>query len=225
MKKALTFGLTAAASALVAGVILSNRRSGLSKRNPTILPILSPFIDDEVADKFLFELERNRGKPVIVVIHTFGGGVTPCAQIARALLNRPAVCAVVPVKAFSGGTLIALSAERVALGEFACLSAVDPIVGDDELRARHYEDFDDVLNGLDAKECFDAMMALVDAILERRKIPQDRRTAAKALLSGEKYPHDWPLSRPMLAEAGIVTDQAEPFWSSAIERGVNDAFF
>lgn len=220
MRTAVTLALTAAAAALVARLAVSNRKPDSVDG---ILTLISPFIDSSVADEFLIDLERNRDRPLVVVIHTFGGLVIPCAQIARALLEVATVSVVVPLKAFSGGTLIALSADTVAMGEFACMSAVDPILGDDT-RARHYAEIEDPLERIDAKEYFDAMMGLIEVVIERRKVPPTKRAQARALLSGEKYPHGWPLSRAMLADAGILTEKAAPFWSSALERFVHENF-
>lgn len=216
MRTALTLGVTVAASALLAGALLSGRK--LYSKGIGIIPLMSPFINSAVADAFLMDLERHRDRPLVVVIHTFGGHVLPCAQIARALLKITNVSAVVPLKAFSGGTLIALSAATVAMGEFACMSAVDPLIDENDTRARHYSKIEDPLTRIDAKEYFDAMMELIDVVIERRNVPTEKRTAARALLSGERYPHGWPLSRPMLNDAGIVTEKAAPFWSTALER-------
>lgn len=218
--KTLTLGLTAVASALLAGALISQRKD--SNRGIGILPIITPFIDSRVADSFLIDLERNHDRPLVVVIHTFGGSVTPCAQIARALLTLETVSTVVPVRAYSGGTLIALSAETVAMGEFACMSAVDPIL--DERRARHFDQMKDSLDQLDAKEHFSAMMGLVDEIIARRKVPSEKLKAARTLLSGEKYPHGWPLNSVMLADAGITVERAAPFWSSSLERFLHEDF-
>ena len=54
----------------------------------------------------------------------------PCAgshAIARAVEAHPAkVTAYVPVYAMSGGTLIALAADEIVMGEFSVLGPIDP---------------------------------------------------------------------------------------------------
>ena len=48
-------------------------------------------------------------------------------QIARAVEAHPAkVTAYVPVYAMSGGTLIALAADEIVMGEFSVLGPIDP---------------------------------------------------------------------------------------------------
>ena len=48
-------------------------------------------------------------------------------QIARAVEAHPAkVTVFVPVYAMSGGTLIALAADEIVLGEFSVLGPIDP---------------------------------------------------------------------------------------------------
>lgn len=221
MTSPLALGCTAAAAALVSGLFLSRRdrrvmQPSRAGNETAIIPLLSPFIDSDVADGFLIELERQRGANLVVVVHTFGGHVIPCAQIARALLEHEDASVVVPVRAFSGGTLIALSAATVAMGDYSCLSAVDPII--DETRARHFEEMKDPLTRIDAKEYFEAMMNLVDSVIKRRKVPDAAKAKARTLLGGELYPHGWPLTRAMLAEAGIAIERAAPFWALALER-------
>jgi ClpP class serine protease len=65
--------------------------------------------------------------PIDLVIHTPGGLVLAAMQIARAVEAHPAkVTAYVPVYAMSGGTLIALAADEIVMGEFSVLGPIDP---------------------------------------------------------------------------------------------------
>ena len=69
--------------------------------------------------------------PIDMILHTPGGLVLAAMQIARAVEAHPAkVTVYVPVYAMSGGTLIALAADEIVLGEFSVLGPIDPqIVG------------------------------------------------------------------------------------------------
>src|SRR5215831_5343031 len=50
-----------------------------------------------------------------------------CAEIARAVeAHKAKVTVYVPVYAMSGGTLIALAADEIVLGEFSVLGPIDP---------------------------------------------------------------------------------------------------
>ena len=65
--------------------------------------------------------------PIDLIIHTPGGIVLAAMQIARAVEAHLAkVTAYVPVYAMSGGTLIALAADEIVMGEFSALGPIDP---------------------------------------------------------------------------------------------------
>ena len=65
--------------------------------------------------------------PIDFIIHTPGGIALAAMQIARAVEAHPAkVTVYVPVYAMSGGTLIALAADEIVLGEFSVLGPIDP---------------------------------------------------------------------------------------------------
>ncbi|MBW4622921.1 MAG: ATP-dependent Clp protease proteolytic subunit [Cyanosarcina radialis HA8281-LM2] len=68
--------------------------------------------------------------PIDLVLHTPGGLVLATEQIARALLRHPAkVTVLVPHYAMSGGTLLALAADEIAMDANAVLGPVDPQLG------------------------------------------------------------------------------------------------
>jgi ClpP class serine protease len=65
--------------------------------------------------------------PIDLVVHTPGGLVLAAMQIARAVeAHKAKVTVYVPVYAMSGGTLIALAADEIVLGEFSVLGPIDP---------------------------------------------------------------------------------------------------
>lgn len=65
--------------------------------------------------------------PIDFIIHTPGGLVLAAMQIARAVeAHKAKVTVYVPVFAMSGGTLIALAADEIVLGEFSMLGPIDP---------------------------------------------------------------------------------------------------
>lgn len=72
-----------------------------------------------------------KDKPIDLIIHTPGGGLVLAAtQIARALKEHPAETRViVPHYAMSGGTLIALAADKIIMDPNAVLGPVDPQLG------------------------------------------------------------------------------------------------
>ena len=69
--------------------------------------------------------------PIDLVLHTPGGLVLASYQIAHAIKYRPGKVTVhVPHFAMSGGTLIALAADEIVMGDHAMLGTVDPQIGE-----------------------------------------------------------------------------------------------
>src|SRR5262249_16611406 len=89
---------------------------------------VSRHIDLEDAQTIIAAIkETPPERPVDMVLHTPGGLVLAAMQIARAVEAHPAkVTVYVPVYAMSGGTLIALAADEIVLGEFSMLGPIDP---------------------------------------------------------------------------------------------------
>ena len=118
-------GLAAGAALMGAGY-LGRRNLTRTQRLTGIIPIVTPYIDIETAEGVLAVMERLPEERVTIVLHTLGGCVTACVLIANALRQFRDSTAIVPYMAISGGTLIALSARRLEMGDRASLSAVDP---------------------------------------------------------------------------------------------------
>ena len=85
-------------------------------------------IDLEDAQSIISAIKETPDEvPIDLIVHTPGGIVLAAMQIARAIEAHPAKVAVyVPVYAMSGGTLMALAADEIVLGEFSVLGPIDP---------------------------------------------------------------------------------------------------
>jgi len=99
--------------------------------------IVSRHIDLEDAQTIIAAIKATPDDvPIDLVIHTPGGLVLAAMQIARAVeAHKAKVTVYVPVYAMSGGTLIALAADEIVLGEFSVLGPIDPQMLDSQLRA------------------------------------------------------------------------------------------
>ena len=150
--------------------------------------------------------------PIDLVIHTPGGIVLAAMQIARAVeAHKAKVTVYVPVYAMSGGTLIALAADEIVLGEFSVLGPIDPQIAGfpaaSIVKAR---------NAKPAESVFDLTLVLADMgekalaqvkrgaveLLTRRM----ERTAAEALaekLAGGHWTHDYALTATEAATLGL----------------------
>jgi len=89
---------------------------------------LSRSIDLEDAQTIIAAIKETPDEvPIDLILHTPGGLVLAAMQIARAVEAHPAKVTVhVPIYAMSGGTLIALAADEIAMGEFSVLGPIDP---------------------------------------------------------------------------------------------------
>ena len=153
-----------------------------------------------------------KDRPIDLIIHTPGGLVLAAMQIARAVEAHPAkVTVFVPVYAMSGGTLIALAADEIVLGEFSVLGPIDPqIVGlpaASIVRARDSKPIEHV---------FDLTLVLAD--VSEKALAQVKRgafelltshldkAAAAALadkLAGGHWTHDYALTAREASSLGL----------------------
>ncbi len=150
--------------------------------------------------------------PIDLVVHTPGGLVLAAMQIARAVeAHKAKVSVMVPVYAMSGGTLIALAADEIVLGEFSVLGPIDPQIAG--LPAAS------IVKARDSKpvaSVFDLTLVLADvsekALAQVKKgavellTPQMEQGKAEALaekLAGGHWTHDYALTAQEAAELGL----------------------
>jgi len=89
---------------------------------------MKQYIQIEDAEAILRAIRKTpTAKPIDLVLHTPGGMILPAYQIARALREHQGpVTVFVPHYAMSGGTLIALAADRIVMDKDAVLGPLDP---------------------------------------------------------------------------------------------------
>jgi len=150
--------------------------------------------------------------PIDFVIHTPGGLVLAAMQIARAVeAHKAKVTVYVPVYAMSGGTLIALAADEIVLGEFSVLGPIDPQIAGlpaaSIVKARDSKPIEGV---------FDLTLVLADmaekALVQVKQgavellTPRMERSAAEALaakLAGGHWTHDYALTASEARALGL----------------------
>jgi ClpP class serine protease len=181
---------------------------------------VSRHIDLEGAQTIIAAIkETPDDMPIDLVIHTPGGIVLAAMQIARAVeAHKAKVTVYVPVYAMSGGTLIALAADEIVLGEFSMLGPIDPqIVGFPAasiVRARNSKPVENV---------FDLTLVLADmgekalAQVKRGAIelltPRMEQSAAEALadkLAGGHWTHDYALTATEACALGLPVKVGMP---------------
>ncbi|MBN9261336.1 MAG: ATP-dependent Clp protease proteolytic subunit [Hyphomicrobium sp.] len=163
--------------------------------------------------------ETPRDMPIDLVLHTPGGLVLAAMQIARAVEAHPAkVTVYVPVYAMSGGTLIALAADEIVMGEFSVLGPIDP-----QIAGFPAASIAKVPKIKPIEQVFDLTLVLADVsekALEQVKrgavellTPQMEEGAARALaekLAGGHWTHDYALTAEEARSIGLPVKVAMP---------------
>lgn len=155
--------------------------------------------------------------PIDMIVHTPGGLVLSSEQIAMALKRHKAkVTIFVPHYAMSGGTLLCLAADEVAMDGNAVLGPVDPQVGKypavSIIRAvekKEPKDIDDetfIMADISHK-ALQQMREFVEVVLSGERSPEDVARIAEALTEGKRT-HDHPIFFQDAKRLGInVTDR------------------
>ncbi|MFX4261907.1 SDH family Clp fold serine proteinase [Pelotomaculum propionicicum] len=150
--------------------------------------------------------------PIDLLLHTPGGLVLASEQIARALQRHPArVTVFVPHYAMSGGTMISLAADEIAMDENAVLGPVDPQLGEfpaasilEVVRQKDKDKIEDrtlMLAEIAAK----AMTQVRDFVhyLLSDKMDEARAKELAELLSSGNWTHDYPIDSEQLKKMGL----------------------
>jgi len=181
---------------------------------------VSRHIDLEDAQTIIAAIkETPADRPIDLILHTPGGIVLAAMQIARAIEAHPAkVTVLVPVYAMSGGTLIALAADEIVLGEFSVLGPIDPqIVGlpaasivraRDSKPVEHVFDLTLVLADVSEKALDQVKRGAVELLTPRLEQAKAEELAAK--LAGGHWTHDYALTATEATKIGLPVTVGMP---------------
>jgi ClpP class serine protease len=150
--------------------------------------------------------------PIDLLMHTPGGLVLASEQIARALQRHKAkVTVFVPHYAMSGGTMIALAADEIAMDENAVLGPVDPQLGEfpavsilDVLRQKEKDKIDDrtlMMAEIAGKAIKQVRQFVYYLLSDKMEDTQARELAG--LLSSGNWTHDYPIDSEQLKKMGL----------------------
>jgi ClpP class serine protease len=158
--------------------------------------------------------------PIDFIIHTPGGLALAATQIANALASHNAeVRVIVPHYAMSGGTLIALAADKIIMDPHAVLGPVDPQLGQEPAASivkienlKEPKDIDDsTLVKIDvSKKALKQMKDTVKNLLLQKGFDEVKAEQIAEDLSQGKWTHDYPLTVEHLKELGLHVDTNMP---------------
>jgi len=160
-----------------------------------------------------------KDKPIDLIIHTPGGLVLAATQIAKALKDHPAETRViVPHYAMSGGTLIALAADKIIMDPHAVLGPVDPQLGQypapsivRAVEKKGTEKVDDqtlILADV-AEKAIKQVRDFVYNLLKDRYGDEKAKELAQTLTEG-RWTHDYPITVEHARELGLNVETDVP---------------
>jgi ClpP class serine protease len=151
--------------------------------------------------------------PIDLILHTPGGLVLAAEQIAFALMRHKApVTVFVPHYAMSGGTFIALAADKIVMDENAVLGPVDPQLGEypaasilkvrQEKPVEAIEDKTLILADVAQKAISQVRYTVKRILLAKHYDEGDAERIADILSSGY-WTHDYPLTAEKAQSLGL----------------------
>ena len=200
-----------------------SRVIGLIHRQETMSFLGFPiarFIDIQDSEDLLRAIQLTDSSiPIDLILHTPGGLVLAAEQIALALQKHSAkVTVFVPHYAMSGGTLIALAADEIVMGEHAVLGPVDPQLGQSPaasilkvLERKPIAEVDDqtIILADVAEKAIRQVERVVQDLLDDRMPVEDATKLARTLATGT-WTHDYPITVAEARELGLPVSTAMP---------------
>jgi ClpP class serine protease len=174
---------------------------------------VSRYINLEDAQTIIAAIkETPPSTPIDLILHTPGGLVLAAMQIARAVEAHPArVRVMVPVYAMSGGTLVALAADEIVMGEFSVLGPIDPqlagfpaasiVKARDSKPIAEVHDLTLVLADMGEKALTQVKLGATELMEER--LGHEKAAALAEILAGGRWTHDYALTAKEAASLGL----------------------
>jgi ClpP class serine protease len=186
---------------------------------------IARYIDIEDSEQVLRAIRMTPDEmPIDMILHTPGGLVLASEQIAGALKrHKGKVTVIVPHYAMSGGTLVGLAADEVAMDPNAVLGPVDPQMGSAQggsypaasiLKALEEpnpnRNDQTLILGDVARKAVRQVHEFVYSLYVDREGPEKAEKLARTLSEG-RWTHDYPIGLEEARELGLpVTDAVPP---------------
>ena len=181
---------------------------------------VSRFINLEDAQTIIAAIkETPPNQPIDMILHTPGGLVLAAMQIARAIEAHPArVRVIVPVYAMSGGTLVALAANEIVMGEFSVLGPIDPqlagfpaasiVKARDSKPIHEVHDLTLVLADMSEKALAQVKRGATELMKDRLGV--EKAAALAEILAGGRWTHDYALTATEATALGLTIKVGVP---------------
>jgi ClpP class serine protease len=163
------------------------------------------YIDIDDSEEVLRAIHLTDPKvPIDLVLHTPGGLVLAAEQIANALASHQAeVTVFVPHYAMSGGTVLALAADRIVMAPHAVLGPVDPQLGQwpaasiiKAVEKKESKDIDDqtlIMADVARKAMVQVRDYVRELLLSRGWEKEKAEQLAQTMTEG-RWTHDYPIT-------------------------------
>lgn len=179
------------------------------------------YIDIEDSEEVLRAIQLTAPSlPIDLVLHTPGGLVLAAEQIAHALIGHPSeVTVFIPHYAMSGGTLLALAANRIVMAPHAVLGPLDPQIGQfpaasivRAVERKEPKDIDDetlILADV-AQKAMRQVREFVERVLVARGWERGRATELARAMTEGRWTHDYPITLEEAKELGLPVSSDMP---------------
>ncbi|HEC32100.1 MAG TPA: hypothetical protein ENI41_06395 [Deltaproteobacteria bacterium] len=162
-------------------------------------------------------------KPIDMIIHTPGGILFSAYQIARALKeHKGRVTVFIPHYAMSGGTLIALGADKIVMDKDAIIGPVDPQLVEAKItlpavslinlpQLKNWNDIDDstIVMIDQAKKSLQQVKEMVTSLLADHTTPEQLQKILDRLVGGH-VTHDYPIFPEDAKKLGLPVSMDMP---------------
>jgi len=179
------------------------------------------YIDIEDSEEVLRAIRLTpKDMPIDLILHTPGGLVLAAEQIAHALVRHKApVTVFIPHYAMSGGTLIALAADRIIMDDNAVLGPVDPQLGEYPAaslvavtKAKPIKEIEDktlILADVAQKALRQTRQTVTEILMANGMAREKAEEIAEALTCGQ-WTHDYPITLEEAKRLGLPVGNEMP---------------
>jgi len=207
--------------------VKNNKRSLIAiihKERSGFFSASSGYIDNKTLMRVAEAMEDIGDEPFDLLLHTGGGDVFASIRISELLRNHNGeIRAIIPHYSMSGGSLLALSCDKILMQKNACLGPIDAQVGDFWSGVRSSRAWAKIVD-LKGTESNDSSIGnsfvgkQVTETIKKILITKINKKAADELTNGERE-HIYPYNPKELGKLGIDTLETKmPFSSKVIKN-------